>query len=118
MSNVAVRSHSREHGLHDLRGEDGGIYLKTEGEPCVTTRGQTAALGSEAVGGTAGTQEDIMTATFSRRPVSLVDDADALAVSTRTIRRYIAEGQHDAVRLGRKTLARELWAQWPPQHEG
>jgi excisionase family DNA binding protein len=42
-----------------------------------------------------------VTATISRRLVSL---ADALAVSTRTVRRYIAEGQVDAVRLGRKTL--------------
>ena len=30
--------------------------------------------------------------------------ADALAVSTRTGRRYIAKGQLEAVRLGRKTL--------------
>jgi excisionase family DNA binding protein len=45
-----------------------------------------------------------MTATISRRLVSLADAADALAVSTRTVRRYIAEGQLDAVRLGRKTL--------------
>lgn len=28
----------------------------------------------------------------------------ALAVSTRTVRRYIAEGQLEAVRLGRKTI--------------
>jgi excisionase family DNA binding protein len=45
-----------------------------------------------------------MTATISRRLVSLADAADALAVSTRTVRRYIADGQLDAVRLGRKTL--------------
>ena len=45
-----------------------------------------------------------MTATLSRRLVSLADAADALAVSTRTVRRYIADGQLDAVRLGRKTL--------------
>ncbi len=45
-----------------------------------------------------------MTATISRRLVSLTDAADALAVSTRTVRRYIADGQLDAVRLGRKTL--------------
>ncbi|MCD9198235.1 helix-turn-helix domain-containing protein [Aeromicrobium wangtongii] len=45
-----------------------------------------------------------MPATVTRRLVSLADAADALAVSTRTVRRYIAEGQLDAVRLGRKTL--------------
>ncbi len=45
-----------------------------------------------------------MAATITRKLVSLVDAADALAVSTRTVRRYIAEGQLDAVRLGRKTL--------------
>jgi len=45
-----------------------------------------------------------MPATITRRLVSLADAADALAVSTRTVRRYIAEGQLDAVRLGRKTL--------------
>lgn len=45
-----------------------------------------------------------MTATISHRLVSLADAADALAVSTRTVRRYIADGQLQAVRLGRKTL--------------
>ncbi len=45
-----------------------------------------------------------MTATISRRLVSLADAAAALAVSTRTVRRYIADGQLEAVRLGRKTL--------------
>jgi excisionase family DNA binding protein len=45
-----------------------------------------------------------MTATVSGRLVSLADAADALAVSTRTVRRYIADGHLDAVRLGRKTL--------------
>ena len=45
-----------------------------------------------------------MPATITRRLVSINDAADALAVSTRTVRRYIAEGQLDAVRLGRKTL--------------
>jgi excisionase family DNA binding protein len=45
-----------------------------------------------------------MTTTISRRLVSLADAAEALAVSTRTVRRYIADGQLDAVRLGRKTL--------------
>lgn len=45
-----------------------------------------------------------MTATITRRLVSLNDAADALAVSTRTVRRYIAEGHLEAVRLGRKTI--------------
>ena len=45
-----------------------------------------------------------MAATITRRLVSLNDAAEALAVSTRTVRRYIADGQLEAVRLGRKTL--------------
>ena len=45
-----------------------------------------------------------MAATITRKLVSIVEAADVLAVSTRTVRRYIAEGQLDAVRLGRKTL--------------
>ncbi len=45
-----------------------------------------------------------MVATITRRLVSIGDAADALAVSTRTVRRYIADGQIEAVRLGRKTL--------------
>ncbi len=45
-----------------------------------------------------------MPATITRRLVSIADAADALAVSTRTVRRYIADGQLEAVRLGRKTL--------------
>lgn len=45
-----------------------------------------------------------MPATITRRLISLTDAADALAVSTRTVRRYIAEGQLEAVRLGRKTI--------------
>jgi excisionase family DNA binding protein len=45
-----------------------------------------------------------MAATITRKLVSLADAADALAVSTRTVRRYIADGQLEAVRLGRKTL--------------
>ena len=49
-----------------------------------------------------------MAATITRRLVSLADAADALAVSTRTVRRYIADGQLDAVRLGRKTLRIKL----------
>ena len=45
-----------------------------------------------------------MPATITRKLVSINDAADALAVSTRTVRRYIAEGQLDAVRLGRQTI--------------
>jgi excisionase family DNA binding protein len=45
-----------------------------------------------------------VTATISRRLVSLADAADALAVSTRTVRRYVADGQLEAVRRGRRTL--------------
>ena len=48
--------------------------------------------------------EAAMPATLTRRLVTLADAADALAVSTRTVRRYIADGQLEAVRLGRKTL--------------
>lgn len=45
-----------------------------------------------------------MVATLTAHLVSLADAADALAVSTRTVRRYITDGQLDAVRLGHKTL--------------
>lgn len=45
-----------------------------------------------------------MAATITRRLVSLGDAADVLAVSTRPVRRYIAHGQLDVVRLVRKTL--------------
>ena len=44
------------------------------------------------------------TATTPRRLISLTEDADALAVSTKTVRRYIAAGELDAVRLGRRTI--------------
>ena len=40
----------------------------------------------------------------TRRLVSLATAADMLDVSTKTIRRNIAEDELDAVRLGRKTL--------------
>jgi excisionase family DNA binding protein len=39
-----------------------------------------------------------------RRLISLAEAADALAVSTKTVRRYIAAGDLDAVRLGRRTI--------------
>ena len=45
-----------------------------------------------------------MAATITRQLVSLTDAADLLAVSTKTVRRYIADGHLEAVRLGRKTL--------------
>jgi excisionase family DNA binding protein len=50
------------------------------------------------------TSEPAMPATLTRRLVTLADAADALAVSTRTVRRYIADGHLEAVRLGCKTL--------------
>ena len=40
-----------------------------------------------------------MTATITRKLVSLTDAADILAVSTKTVRRYIADGHLEAVRL-------------------
>jgi excisionase family DNA binding protein len=39
-----------------------------------------------------------------RRLISLAEAANALAVSTKTVRRYIAAGDLDAVRLGRRTI--------------
>ena len=45
-----------------------------------------------------------MPAAITRRLVLIGDAAEALAVSTRTVRRYISDGQLEAVRLGRKTL--------------
>lgn len=47
-------------------------------------------------------------ATITRKLVSLTDAADILAVSTKTVRRYIANGHLEAVRLGRKTLRIKL----------
>ena len=39
-----------------------------------------------------------------RRLVSLPEAAEFLAVSVKTVRRYIAAGELDAVRLGRRTI--------------
>ena len=39
-----------------------------------------------------------------RRLVSLPEAAEILAVSVKTVRRYIAAGELDAVRLGRRTI--------------
>lgn len=44
----------------------------------------------------------------TRRLVSLATAADMLDVSTKTIRRNIAEDELDAVRLGRKSLLENL----------
>lgn len=44
------------------------------------------------------------TVAAARRLVSLTEAADILAVSTKTVRRYIAAGDLDAVRLGRRTI--------------
>ena len=44
------------------------------------------------------------TASTTRRLVSLTDAAEILAVSVKTVRRYIAAGELDAVRLGRRTI--------------
>lgn len=40
----------------------------------------------------------------ARRLVSLTEAAETLGVSTKTVRRYIADGDLDAVRLGRKLI--------------
>ena len=40
----------------------------------------------------------------ARRLVTLTEAADILAVSVKTVRRYIAAGDLEAVRLGRKTI--------------
>ena len=39
-----------------------------------------------------------------RKLLTLAEAADALAVSQRTARRYIADGHLEAVRLGRRTI--------------
>ena len=44
------------------------------------------------------------TRTTVRRLIPLAEAAEILAVSTKTVRRYIAAGELDAVRLGRRTL--------------
>lgn len=44
------------------------------------------------------------TATLARRLVSLPEAADILGLSVKTVRRYIAAGDLDAVRLGRRTI--------------
>lgn len=44
------------------------------------------------------------TATPTRRLVSLPEAADILGLSVKTVRRYIASGDLDAVRLGRRTI--------------
>lgn len=44
------------------------------------------------------------TATPIRRLVSLPEAADILGLSVKTVRRYIAAGDLDAVRLGRRTI--------------
>ena len=75
----------------------------------VATRGYSVALGDEC--GHTGPplpQETTMAATLSHKLVSLAEAADVLAVSTKTVRRYIADGHLDAVRLGRKTLRIKL----------
>ena len=44
------------------------------------------------------------TAPAPRRLVSLVEAAEILGVSTKSVRRYIAAGDLDAVRIGRRTI--------------
>jgi excisionase family DNA binding protein len=47
-------------------------------------------------------------ATTARRLVSLLEAAEMLAISPKTVRRYIAAGDLEAVRLGRKALRIKL----------
>lgn len=44
------------------------------------------------------------TAPVPHRLVSLIEAAEILGVSTKSVRRYIAAGDLDAVRLGRRTI--------------
>ncbi|HEU5036076.1 MAG TPA: helix-turn-helix domain-containing protein [Nocardioides sp.] len=44
------------------------------------------------------------TATSTRRLVSLAEAAEILGLSVKTVRRYVATGDLDAVRLGRRTI--------------
>jgi len=44
------------------------------------------------------------TVTPTRRLISLTEAAEILAVSVKTVRRYVAVGELDAVRLGRRTI--------------
>ena len=43
-------------------------------------------------------------APVARRLVSLVEAAEILGVSTKSVRRYIAAGDLEAVRIGRRTI--------------
>lgn len=45
-----------------------------------------------------------MAASITRKLVSLADAADVLAVSTRAVRRYLAEGKLEAIWLGSKAM--------------
>ncbi len=45
-----------------------------------------------------------VTTAATRRLVSLAEAAEILGVSTKSVRRYIAAGDLDAVRLGRRTI--------------
>jgi excisionase family DNA binding protein len=45
-----------------------------------------------------------LTASTTRRLVSIAEAAEILGVSTKSVRRYIAAGDLDAVRLGRRTI--------------
>jgi excisionase family DNA binding protein len=40
----------------------------------------------------------------TRRLIPLAEAARILAVSVKTVRRYVAGGEYDAVRLGRRTI--------------
>lgn len=44
------------------------------------------------------------TRTTVRRLIPLAEAAEILAVSVKTVRRYVAAGELDAVRLGRRTI--------------